>query len=310
MFFSRLLFRQVWFGPHQHVVFFSKESHMKRAAIAMAVAAVSGIGIASAHADNGKANTPTTAPSPSQVTANHSHDPMASPEVSIRDLVGRLTNDAVETGNLGELVAQFDQPAQERITKSSDFSKGYGAKLDAQIDTISKDWKQKYGHDFDAKNFSDIFGSAFATIETGMPAKDAQLSAKFAKVAGQSATSQEIALAHIQGPKSGVSLEVPFVLQSAGNWRIAVPDSLTLDKLRANLLDQMTALASQTAQLPANENDAYRQVAHHVLTAILDKPAAAQKQAAATPTMTPAPAKSVRTISTASTYHWWQFWKW
>jgi len=54
-------------------------------------------------------------------------------------------------------------------------------------------------------------------------------------------------------------------------WKIDVPDSVDARKLYDNLLNHLTMVDDQQAQWPADENDAYRLVSHHVLMAIMDQ---------------------------------------
>jgi hypothetical protein len=283
---------------------------MKRAAIVITAAAISGIGIATANAAVGL-NSPTTAPS-AAVVSSHPNKPAQDANLAadkkIDKLFCGLTNDALTSNDMSKLVSYFDSASQKRISQSSTFSEGYGAKLDAQIQQISRDWKQKYGHDFDVKSH-DTFGSSFASIEQGNPKTDARLASSVMKAENETAQSfsgdEAIALADIKGGHSMAALEVPFVCEKSGGWRIAVPNSLTADRLRQNLLDELTAVNQHSAQLPANETDAYRHVGHRVLMAILDNPMAAAQANA----FVPQPGVQATPVATSTT-HWWQFWRW
>jgi hypothetical protein len=53
-------------------------------------------------------------------------------------------------------------------------------------------------------------------------------------------------------------------------WRIDLPDHVDGPKLKENLLIHLTAANEQKQQWPADVNDAYRLVTHHVLLAIMD----------------------------------------
>ena len=56
-------------------------------------------------------------------------------------------------------------------------------------------------------------------------------------------------------------------------WKIDVPDTLTADKLKQNVLDHLTAADEMRDQWPADVNEAYAVVTHHVLMALMDQPA-------------------------------------
>ena len=70
----------------------------------------------------------------------------------------------------------------------------------------------------------------------------------------------------------GAGMSVPLVHEAPDSWRIDVPDTLTADKLKQNVLDHLTA-ADKPDQWPSDVNQAYAAVARHVLMAVLDKPA-------------------------------------
>ena len=56
----------------------------------------------------------------------------------------------------------------------------------------------------------------------------------------------------------------------SGVWR---PDTLDADKLKQNVVEHLKAAHGMKEQWPENVLDAYAAVTHHVLMAILDKPA-------------------------------------
>ena len=56
-------------------------------------------------------------------------------------------------------------------------------------------------------------------------------------------------------------------------WRIDAPDAVDGPKLRENLLTQLTVANERKDQWPADVNEAYRMVSHHVMLALLDQDA-------------------------------------
>ena len=82
-------------------------------------------------------------------------------------------------------------------------------------------------------------------------------------------------IATIQIPAShGMpALSVPMIHELPDQWKIDVPNTLTGEKLKANVLAHLTAAGEMKDQWPADVNDAHAMVAHHVLMAVMDKPA-------------------------------------
>jgi hypothetical protein len=65
-------------------------------------------------------------------------------------------------------------------------------------------------------------------------------------------------------------LKVPLIHEMPDLWKIDVPDSVDGQKLYDNLLKHLTMANEHKDQWPANVDDGYRMVAHHVLMAVLD----------------------------------------
>jgi hypothetical protein len=53
-------------------------------------------------------------------------------------------------------------------------------------------------------------------------------------------------------------------------WKIDVPDDVTGQMLYDNVLKHLTMADEQKDKWPADENEAYRLVAHHVLMAVMN----------------------------------------
>ena len=64
-------------------------------------------------------------------------------------------------------------------------------------------------------------------------------------------------------------LNLTFVGEG-GKWRLDIPDSVDAQKLHDTLTTTLTAL-QDTSHWPADKNDAYRAVSHHILAAVMDK---------------------------------------
>jgi len=194
----------------------------------------------------------------------------------IRDVLAQVTEAAVTKGGLNDIVERFVDADRNRLGKG-DLKNS--AELDGRIDQFRKDWKAKYNQDFDIKNEEAAFpnatfaiaqgeiGRSGATGATGTDRPDSPAADTNTNDPGRNVATIQVASSHGLG-----ALTVPMVHEAIDKWKINVPESLTADKLKQNLLDHLTA-ADMPDQWPADVNQAYAQVSHHVLMALLDKPA-------------------------------------
>ena len=271
------------------------------AIIAAAALAVAGFGLAPAHAANGG---PTTAPM--QVMVKPIGNGMQSaalmaPDAKIRGIVRNATEYALTPSGMTKLVSLFAPAQQQSIEKSTTYSEGYGEKLNARIESISKAWQQKYGSAFATSNDIELSNKTLASIQTQPPSHNNG--------------NMESARVGINGAKGASNLQVPLVCENGDDWRINVPSSLTAEKLRDNLLSSLTEIDTRSAHWPSNEADAYRLVSHHVLAAVLDQPTPAHAQASALPKPAAAvvqqtSAVTAKPVSATSSNPWYEFWKW
>jgi len=200
-----------------------------------------------------------------------------------------VTNEALTKGDLNHLIGHFVDADRNRLKNDSD-KDDYGDKLDGRIEQINQTWKAKFGHEFDAKKIDDVFSDQFATIRQGQIGNDPQLAAAVIHNSNQAdrtnvdkhekdangntkgdqnlESGRSIAVVTIAGDK-GANITVPLIHELPDSWKINVPDNMSKMQLRQNLLDQLTAVGDMSAQWPADENQAYRAVASHVLLAIL-----------------------------------------
>ena len=68
-------------------------------------------------------------------------------------------------------------------------------------------------------------------------------------------------------------LKVNMIHEAPGVWKIDVPDAVDGPRLQQNLIAHLNACLKMQSEWPADVNDAYRAVSHHVLMAIMNKPA-------------------------------------
>ncbi|HEV2293028.1 MAG TPA: hypothetical protein VGR35_04180 [Tepidisphaeraceae bacterium] len=66
------------------------------------------------------------------------------------------------------------------------------------------------------------------------------------------------------------AINVPLIHELPDSWRIDIPDNVDAAKLQANLQKHLSKAHQQKGQWPADANEAYLTVAHHVLLAIFE----------------------------------------
>jgi hypothetical protein len=218
----------------------------------------------------------------------------------IRSALEKTTEAAVSKGGFNDLIKHFVDADRNRLGayKSSD---GF-AKLDGRIESFRKDWKSKYGQDFSFPgNGPNVLGDTFGRISQGeigeavtaagkeVPSNEPGLvagttdalkksgvsntDANSAKVGGGDTNKdvgRNIATVLIPANAGAPELAVPMIHELPDAWRIDVPDNIDGQKLQDNLLKQITLLDEDRANWPADSFDAYRAVARHVMTALME----------------------------------------
>jgi hypothetical protein len=216
----------------------------------------------------------------------------------IRDVVAQVAEASVTKGGLDDLVERFVDEDRNRLGQGQ---LGNNPQLDGRIDQFLKDWKAKYNQDFDIKNEEQAFPNAtFAITQGEIPrgAAGAEVNvdvdrnvdgSQTAKVdvdrrsgvdnpaspaadANRNDPGRNIASIRIQSSHGMPALTVPMIHEAPDRWKIDVPNTLTADKLKANLLAHLTAVGQMKDQWPADVNQAYAAVGHHVLMAVMDQP--------------------------------------
>ena len=212
----------------------------------------------------------------------------------VRDVLAQVTQAALTKGGVDDMVERFVDADRNRLGQG-DLKNT--ADLDGRIDQFLKDWKAKYNQDFNIKNEEAAFpnstfsiaqgeiarGAAGASVDVNRtPGGDVNVDVKNrtgvdspaspAADTNRNDAGRNVAAIQVAESHGLAALTVPMIHEAPDSWKIDVPDSVTADKLRQNVLDHLTA-ADNPAQWPADVNQAYAQVAHHVLMAVLDKPA-------------------------------------
>jgi len=230
----------------------------------------------------------------------------------IKDTLQDTTEAALTKGGFDDLVERLSDADRNRIGKDR-FAEQKFDDLDGRIAQFQKDWKAKYNQDFNIKDKDAVFNDQFAQIEVGEMGTNAKLAADQQKNASEPTAEHKdnangndtgdknldkgrnIATVTIPASHDMPELKVPLIHEGAlGKWKINVPDSVDGPKLKDNLLKHLTMADEMKDKWPADVNDAYRAVSHHVLEALLDadnqKAADTSGATGASDTITPAPA--------------------
>lgn len=90
---------------------------------------------------------------------------------------------------------------------------------------------------------------------------------------------REVAIVSLPAQHGLPALDVSLIDEAFG-WKVDVPDNVSGREVRRKLLNHLTYFGENVNQWPADEQEAYRQLAHHVLMATygLDVPAYSQQQ--------------------------------
>lgn len=217
----------------------------------------------------------------------------------IRDVLAQSAEASLTKGGLDDLVERFVDQDRNRLGQGQ---LDNHADLDGRIDQFRKDWKAKYNQDFDINNEEAAFPNAtFAIVQGELPRDAAGAEVKVdvdrnldgtrtaevdvdrktgvdspgsdAANANRNDPGRNIATIRIAASHGMPALTVPMIHELPDSWRIDVPNTLTADRLKANLLAHLTAANEMKDQWPSDVNDAHAMVAHHVLMAVMDQPA-------------------------------------
>jgi len=159
----------------------------------------------------------------------------------IRDVLAQVSEAALTKGALKDMVERFVDADRNRLGQGPELKANH-AELDGRIDQFRKDWKAKYNQDFDIKNEEQVYpNSQFMISQGGAAPTGVDRATPGALTTGRTGPGHDSASVRIQGLTGMPELTVPLVHEAPDRWRIDVPDTLTADKLRANVLAHLTA---------------------------------------------------------------------
>jgi len=211
----------------------------------------------------------------------------------IHTMLGQVTNAALTNGGFNDVVERFNDADRNRLGAWAK-DKNNKEKLDVlngRINQFQGDWKAKYGHEFKIKQDNLVFGyGPIFTYAQGEIGKDAQLAGEklppaqnvtidnLGKKDAQGNTAADrnlekgrnVAYVTVAASHGMPELKVPLIHEMPDMWKIDVPDSVTAPMLFENLLKHLTKANELKDTWPADENDAYRAISHHVLMAVMN----------------------------------------
>lgn len=253
---------------------------MRKSILFSAVAvAISGMAI-SAHAQDA------TTPPPSDRTTADRTTATNDDARSVRNLLANTTESAVAKDGFDNLIRRFVDADRNRIGKN-DLTRADWDKLNGRIDKFRKDWKEKYNQDFDIDKeelvFNDQFRIVRGEIGEAQPAgarvdptkPDTTPGAESDKVGGGDTNrdkGRDVAKVTFPASHGMPVVYIPLINELPANWKIDVPDEVDGRKLYDNLLTHITMADEHKDMWPADVNDAYRAISHHVFLAIMNTP--------------------------------------
>jgi len=212
----------------------------------------------------------------------------------IRDVLASVTEAALEENGLNDVTERLVDADRNRIGSAigNDFPEHA-----ALVKQFRADWKQKYNQEFDIKGEVALPDTLFTISQGEIPEGAAGAEVDVDRKADGSAEVNVDAKSGVDAPDTNAAdanrndpgrniasvqvkeghnmpaLTVPLIHEAPAAWKIDVPDSVDANKLKANVLAHLQAAHAMKDQWPATADEAYAAVTHHVLMALLDKPA-------------------------------------
>ena len=210
----------------------------------------------------------------------------------IRGELGNVANKAVTKDDFGSLLSELTAQDKDRMKdyKQQDFKT-----LDGVIDQFRKDWQAKYGHDFNIKDQTQVYGDQFKIIQgvvtdpavalANWPVQstaksEARTGTDQARLAGSEQNREgaandakldkgrEVAMVRIPASHGLPAVTASMIHEKPDHWRFDIPNNINSQEIHTQLQNHLTYLDQHKDMWPADENDAYRDVTHHVVAAL------------------------------------------
>lgn len=212
---------------------------------------------------------------------------------NVRKELATVVEDAMTRGDFGKVV---DNLAVENRDKMKDYKNQDFKTLDGLVEQLNKDWNQKYGHDFNIKRADNVFTNAdpivqgvvtdanAAAMNFPVHQEGAQTASQRQNPAGANDQSEQVeakdlkdskgvAVARLAAEGTGPAVDVSLIEEGSllGSWHVAVPREMTSQQLHTQLQNHLSYIGKNAASWPADETQAYRLVARHVMMALYDQ---------------------------------------
>lgn len=182
----------------------------------------------------------------------------------------RIPGDQIGTVDLGKIYGTLSETAEAALTKDGfddlcerlstpdrdrigKFANEKFADLNARIDQLNSDYNGKFNGKF--KLDKDKVFENWVTVQKTNQDAD-----------------KTYANVMIPASHGAPALTVPMVKDHEA-WRIDAPDDMTGQQLKQNLQDHLTEADNMKSQWPSDQLEAQRALTHHVLEAVMNKPA-------------------------------------
>lgn len=210
----------------------------------------------------------------------------------LRDVLAQVAEAALTENGLDDLTERLVDADRNRIGQGGQIN---GDDHNALVRQFRADWKAKYGQDFDITNEEAAFPAATFSVTQGeIPRGAAGASVEVDRTAGGGARvevdpksgvdrpdspsadanrndpGRNIAALNVAASHGMPAVRVPFI-HEAGGWKLDVKDTIDAARLRANVVNHLKAAHGMKDQWPADVNQAYAAVTHHVLMALTDQ---------------------------------------
>jgi hypothetical protein len=195
-------------------------------------------------------------------------------------ILGKATNAAMTKNGFDNFCARLATPDYKRI---KDFAnKRDVTEINGRIDQINKNWKTKYGEDFDAAktvyegfvmvkegeitnpaDFQRGWPVATTSVMTADgPKTVAANSPETVKMLDQG---RNIAVVAFPASHNLPAFNISMIHEAVDDWRIDVPDDVSGQQIYDGLKTALTGFGDNVAAWPADKIDAYRDLGHRVL---------------------------------------------
>lgn len=216
---------------------------------------------------------------------------------SIDKAFKNVAEDAVSRNGFDNLVSMLSDQDKERIKKSAgnasltNLDGNKNTQLNTIADNLNNTFKQKYNSKFDI-DYSKTFTADFTHIMTGEVQDPNLLVGKWPVDAGMMADSsgklsadeaqrtqkksfggevnlekgRNVAIAHLVGSHGMPGVTASLIHEVASGWKFDIPNDIDAHRLYDNLVSNLGTI--NAGNLPADVNEANREVSHAVVAAL------------------------------------------